>query len=64
MTSVKETVEGRHAYEVSENTSCILMSCGCCYLAIYFVAFGALTGNTQSVSNQFKSQYLLLDVLP
>lgn len=26
MTSVKETVEGRHAYEISMNTGCILMS--------------------------------------
>ena len=63
MTSAKETVEGSLACEIRVNTACISMRWGCCHLTIYFVAFGALTGNARYVSHQFKSQYLLLDVL-
>lgn len=62
VTSVKEAAKRRRAYETSVNAGCISTSRGC-YLTIYFVAFRALTGNTQSVSHQFKSQYLLLNVL-
>lgn len=61
LTSAKETVAGWHAYEITVNTTCISMSWGCCYLTIYLVAFGALTGDVQYVSHQFKSQYPLLD---
>lgn len=64
MTSVTEREEGRYACTQSLLESSLHVNEPCCdYLAVYSVAFGALTGNTQSVFHQFKSQYLLLDVL-
>lgn len=56
---LRRQLRGSRAYEISATNVCISMSRGWCYLPIYYVAFGALTGNTQSVSHQLKFQYLL-----